>query len=852
MAVSGKRHLSLLFLACLFLSGPQLRANEPEVIKFSEDNITPLVQRQLQWEIPRRQWVFLNDGWSIRYPGSSDVIDVTTTPFAFLGGERLIFEKKFELRKSPGSNYGLHLGEINGEATVRLNGKTLHEGLWNYLPISLSPDESLFQDGENVLEIELSRENRRFGDVPGFSAINLPRIDTGVLNTVYLEIRPRSHILGVNTRGIVGDSAINVQGEVLFNRELPAAAGYRIQVAYVTDNRVFFNGFFGTSPGSDDRLTLPPWPTRENTAWQPEAPTRYWIEVAIDSAGQTLDRTRTPLALRRFSADGNGFRLNGEPLTINGVNYVFQNMGGSELFDPVLVRKDLEDIKKRGFNAIRVILHPLPELFYQICDEIGLLCFQDQPFVYWGKSSLNTSERFRRWQAYNNRLIYLANRYNSLAAAGMAFYLDNHASGQQRRVKTVVADAEKLPLATYTSSLLNSAAFQDSVDFHIVDIIDRRRFTEKITELKNGAGVGIALPGAYTRALTYRIDSTMVTSDLMQIQTMHQEATKMTTSPGHFIPTYSDYYLYLPALQNGGNGQLYLNETGLVSVERIARDRSGSNQNIQEFSSPANTGETTIREDRSAHSFLYILIGFLNLFIFLISYKRYRVFRQNLIYSIKKPHGFFVNLQERISIPIKQSLFLLLVIAVNGAIIYSSLAYFYRSHLLFDYLLSIFFYTPWLKESVVGLIWNQPVFIMLTTLAIIIGYYLLAFLVKLISLTGEGRVLYNQALAATIWASSPLVFILPLGIVLYRMLLELNSYWILLGILLYCHVWAYLRWVNGTRVLIDSLYWKVFLLLTLLLGGGIALFGYFYQDYYHVREHLDFVYQLYQTNIAGR
>ena len=283
-----------------------------------------------------------------------------------------------------------------------------------------------------------------------------------------------------------------------------------------------------------------------------------------------------------------------------------------------------------------------------------------------------------------------------------------------------------------------------------------------------------------------------------------------------------------------------------MSIDRVSREVSDSFRNIREFTTPLGSESGLIYEDKGTHSFLYILIGFLNIFIFLISYKRYRVFRQNLLYSLKKPHGFFVNLQERISIPYKQSLFLLLVISLNGAIVYSSLAYFNRSYLLLDYVLSLVFYTPWLKGEVAALIWNQSLFLLVATVGIVLVFYLLALLVKLFSLFGEGRILFNQALAVGIWAAAPFVALLPLGIFLYSLMLEMNSFWILFGLLLYFHVWAYLRWINGIRVLTDRLYWRVFLLLSAILILAAAGIGYVYHNYYNVKEHLVYVYNLYE------
>ncbi|MCB0300526.1 MAG: hypothetical protein KDE52_10760, partial [Calditrichaeota bacterium] len=259
----------------------------------------------------------------------------------------------------------------------------------------------------------------------------------------------------------------------------------------------------------------------------------------------------------------------------------------------------------------------------------------------------------------------------------------------------------------------------------------------------------------------------------------------------------------------------------------------------QEFATSSPVG--IIREDQGSHSFLYIIIGFMNIFVFLITYRRYKVFRQSVAHSIKKPHGFFINLQERIIIPYKQSLFILVVLALNGALVYSAFLYFYRNHLLADYLLSLIFFTPWLKDWAIRMVWDQTFSIIVSTVSIVLFFYMLALFIKLFSFFGRSRVLFNQALAVTIWAASPFVFLLPLGVFIYSMLLMMKSYWIIIGVLLYFHVWVYLRWVNGARVLTDKLYGRVFLAITFVLLILAGAFGYFYESYYHVLQHGEYL-----------
>jgi hypothetical protein len=430
------------------------------------------------------------------------------------------------------------------------------------------------------------------------------------------------------------------------------------------------------------------------------------------------------------------------------------------------------------------------------------------PFVLFPSGeAANHRNTVQRWQEYFEYVTTLAERYNSVAGIGLAFYFDGQSPLHQQRLKTLgnrFVSSKTVPI--YASTLVPSTENFDVVDFQIIDIIGRNKiqindFYDKLTRNK--------LPG--------------------EIE-------------GHFIPTYSDYYLQLPSIQNGTDGNFSYNRVGLVDIKRQPRDISATPQN-DDLLSPPEIG--MIYEGKATHSYLYILVGFLNVVLFLISYKRYRIFRQNLSYSIRKPHGFFVNLQERISIPQKQSFFLLLVISVNGAIVYSSFVHFYRNNLIFDYLLSLFFYVPWLKTTISRTIWDQALFLITGTVTIILLFYVFALIIKLSSFFSEGRVLLNQALAASIWSAAPFAILLPLGIFMYHILLTMKSYWILFGVLLYFLVWGYFRWINGMRVLTDRVYFRVFAFFTFLILVIGAAIAYFYNKNYNVLEHLQFVYHLY-------
>ncbi|RMF60611.1 MAG: hypothetical protein D6748_03690, partial [Calditrichaeota bacterium] len=314
---------------------------------------------------------------------------------------------------------------------------------------------------------------------------------------------------------------------------------------------------------------------------------------------------------------------------------------------------------------------------------------------------------------------------------------------------------------------------------------------------------------------------------------------------GHFLINYNDFYEHLPSLQNDVYKNVFITPTGVVTIDRKPRFEPQllfkNGESLPPSNSNANPEFLT-----SNPANLYIFIGLLNLFIFLIPFNRFKIFRHNIIYSIRRPHGFFVSLLERIFIPYRQSFFLLMVIAINGALVHGAFVYYYRENPILDYMTSLLFWSPGLKATVVKLVWDQIYFLIADTIFIILIFHFFALGMRVLTSFGMERVRFGQALAATIWAASPFVLLLPLGIVMFSILDNMNSYWIFIALLLYFHVLFYFRWINGARVLMFRLYWRVFVVVTFVLLLIVAGGSYLIQYHLNGWEYLKYVFHLYQ------
>lgn len=126
--------------------------------------------------------------------------------------------------------------------------------------------------------------------------------------------------------------------------------------------------------------------------WSPAVPQLYSATVTLESsAGVQTVASRFGLRTVEWMDKG-PFKLNGERLLLRGTHYHEDHAGVAAAVPDEVVRRTLRQIKDMGANFVRLGHYQQAPLVLELCDELGLLVWEEIP---WCRGGLG-GERYRQ------------------------------------------------------------------------------------------------------------------------------------------------------------------------------------------------------------------------------------------------------------------------------------------------------------------------------------------------------------------------------------------------------------------------------------------------------------------------
>ena len=161
-------------------------------------------------------------------------------------------------------------------------------------------------------------------------------------------------------------------------------------------------------------------------------PYLYTAEAALLDGDETIDAVSTRFGLRTFDIDPDrGFILNGESYPLRGVSrHQDRPVIGNALL-PEHHKEDIDLIMELGATTIRLAHYQHDQVFYDLCDEAGLVIWAEIPYIssHMPTGRENTISQMKELivQNYNHPCIVVWGLSNEISMQGSSDdLLENH------------------------------------------------------------------------------------------------------------------------------------------------------------------------------------------------------------------------------------------------------------------------------------------------------------------------------------------------------------------------------------------------------------------------------------------
>ncbi|HEY8225986.1 MAG TPA: glycoside hydrolase family 2 TIM barrel-domain containing protein [Pyrinomonadaceae bacterium] len=141
---------------------------------------------------------------------------------------------------------------------------------------------------------------------------------------------------------------------------------------------------------------LTTFPIDNPSLWSPRSPALYQAVITLKSVHGEMQIVER-FGLRSFEFLKNGpFMLNGERLLIRGTQRHEDHAGVGAAMTEDLMRQEMQLIKDMGANFIRLGHHQQSRIILDLCDELGLLVWEEIPWCRGGLGGESYKEQARR------------------------------------------------------------------------------------------------------------------------------------------------------------------------------------------------------------------------------------------------------------------------------------------------------------------------------------------------------------------------------------------------------------------------------------------------------------------------
>ncbi len=276
------------------------------------------------------------------------------------------YRREFEVSKDwNGREIYITFDGVQSAFYLWINGKKVGYSQGSRTPAEFNITPYL-KPGKNVLAAEVYR----WSDGSYLEDQDFWRL-SGIYRDVYLWSTARSHIRDFSVVTDLDDqykdAVLKVHAEVLnpagpVEVQLLDPAGKEIGSA--------------VAPGAPSvALEIP---VKAPAKWSAESPILYMALITLkDAAGKTLEVIPQRVGFREAAIINSRFCINGVPVLIKGANRHEHHADTGHVVDRASMLRDIQLLKENNFNAVRTCHYPNMPMWYDLCDEYGILLWDE-------------------------------------------------------------------------------------------------------------------------------------------------------------------------------------------------------------------------------------------------------------------------------------------------------------------------------------------------------------------------------------------------------------------------------------------------------------------------------------------
>ncbi len=797
---------------------------------------------------PTRLKIDLSGLWTYKVTDGPEGVVKVPSAYDFTG--EVTFQRLVELSASDLDKYQFHLVMLgaNYNTSATINGDFITNHIGGYTSFTAPIPSNILQIGkENVIRVSTDNQLSATKTIPLRSQVWGWRNYGGILRDIYILGTPKVYIADVVASSELSNDLTMARMKVTaaIDGIVPSATdtmrtNYQLYVelydkqttALIATSQVVpvtRQGKQWDSARVDLNIPGP-------RLWSPETPDLYYLKTYLVSTATSakLDEYHINTGIRKIELLNGKILLNGKRLLLKGLIW----MEDHPLFGSALTHEEMEKdvalIRSVGANAIRFSHHPPHPYMLNLCDRYGLIALEELPIKDVPASILSEEYYIELASTALREMITRDRNHPSVFAWGLGDEFESWLPASRSYVEPLVKLAKNLDsrLVYFATRHQASDACSDLVDITAVTLTTRnvKDFKREVEDLRAASAskpVIIAKMGSEVQPNNHNGYSDPLSCEAQaRYMLQHIDAVKSSNIDGLFIWSFNDWRGDRPALTvNSGNP--WMHRLGIVTdarEKRLAYEAVRAAFNGDKFAA------LPIGSNPSSAPIIYVLSGLVILIGTAYLYNANRRFREGLNRSMVNAYNFFADVRDQRIVTIPHSTILGLIVSAATAIVTSSFLYYFRRSLLLDNLLSYVLISDTVKEIVVRLILDPKQFLFVFTLVFFMILLLVSVVLWIVAPVFKARMYLFHAYAITMWSTPPLLLLVPLGMILFRLLD--SSFYVLpsMSLVFVLFIWVLFRFLKGISIILDVHPSKVYTVGLVSIAGVLACL-YFYLDH---------------------